>query len=385
MSRATRGLGLSSDVVRELGLLLPRTVAGLNESTGWAPVSRRGVRQFGEVMLDELALSVFSLLGGSPAEMRPLDACAAAAEELSALGIDGAHAEPKPLCVTSTRRRRLPGFGGGLAYERLTFEHDPALPTTLEAGGFGGPARAVMHVCRHRDGPRPWLVWVHGAGQGGTEDLLLSRIGRIHHELGFNVAMPVQPGHGVRRREWPAYPDMDPLGNVAGMMRAVSEVRAVVRWAQPQATAVVVAGISMGSPVAALVSHLERQVDAVALYTPILGLNAMISRHLARWGPSRGAFRELLSSAEVAKLTSVIDPLSVKPAPPPHRRLIVGAGHDRMAMREPAVELQERWGGELYWYDGSHVGHVFSRRVQSVSERFLRAVASQKANDAMSR
>ncbi len=385
MSRATRGLGLSRGAVRELGLLLPRTVAGLNESTGWARVSPRGVRQFGEVMLDELALSVFSLLGGSPEAMRPLDACVPAAEELSALGIDRAHADPKPLRVTSTSRRRLPGFGGGLDYERLTFEHDPALPATLEAGGFGGPARAVVHVCRHRDGPRPWLVWVHGAGQGGTEDLLLSRIGRIHHKLGFNVALPVQPGHGSRRREWPAYPDMDPLGNVAGMMRAVSEVRAVVQWAQPQATAVVVAGISMGSPVAALVSHLERQVDAVALYTPILGLNAMIARHLARWGPSRGAFQELLSSAEVSKLTSVIDPLSVKPAPPPHRRLIVGAWHDRMAMREPAVELQERWGGELYWYDGSHVGHVFSRRVQSVSERFLRAVASQESNDTTSR
>ena len=153
-----------------------------------------------------------------------------------------------------------------------------------QADGLGGPARAVVHLCRHRDGPRPWLVWVHGAGQGGTEDLLLSRIGRIHHKLGFNVAMPVQPGHGCRRREWPAYPDMDPLGNVAGMMRAVSEVRAVVRWVRPQATAVVVAGISMGTPVAALVSHLERQIDAVALYTPILGLNAMIARHLGALG-----------------------------------------------------------------------------------------------------
>ena len=179
----------------------------------------------------------------------------------------------------------------------MTFEHDPALPKTLAAEGLGGPARAVVHLCRHRDGPRPWLVWVHGAGQGGAEDLLLSRIGRIHHKLGFNVAMPVQPGHGCRRREWPAYPDMDPLGNVAGMMRAVSEVRAVVRWVQPQATAVVVSGISMGTPVAALVSHLERDIDAVALYTPILGLNAMIARHLARWGPARDGFRELLAVA----------------------------------------------------------------------------------------
>ena len=64
------------------------------------------------------------------------------------------------------------------------------------------------------------------------------------------------------------------------------------------------------------------------------------------------------------QLTSVIDPLAVDPAPPPQRRLIVGAWHDRMAMREPAIALQERWGGQLYWYDGSHVGHIFSRRVQ---------------------
>ena len=368
MSLGTRILGLT----RELGMVLPRTVAGLNESTGWASASPRGLRQFGEVMLDELVLSGFSLLNAGPTALRPLSACAAAAEELSALGIDRAHADPQPLREQTIRRQRI----GGLAYERMTFEHDPALPKTLESDGLGGPARAVVHLLRHRDGPRPWLIWVHGAGLGGAADMLLSRIDRVHRRLGFNVAMPVQPGHGSRRGHWPAYPDMDPLGNVAGMMRVVSEVRAVVRWAQPQATAVVVSGISMGSPVAALVSHLERQVDAVALYTPILGLNAMIARHLGRWGSSRDGYWELLQSAVVSKLTSVIDPLAVHPVPPPPRRLIVGAWHDRMAMREPAAALQERWRGQLYWYDGGHVGHVFSRRVQKVTERFLQGVVN---------
>ena len=364
---------VSLTAIRELGLVVPRTVSGLNESTGWTPASLRGMRQFGEVMLDELVLSAFSLLGGTPTAMRSPDACAAAAEELSALGIDRAHANPEPLRVKEIQRRRI----AGLAYERLTFDHDPALPPTLTAEGLGGPARAVVHLCRHTDGPRPWLIWVHGAGQGGVEDLLLTRIGRIHHRLGFNVALPVQPGHGCRRREWPAYPDMDPLGNVAGMMRAVSEVRAVVNWARPQASAVVVAGISMGTPVAALVSHLQRDVDAVGLYTPILGLNAMIARHLGRWGSSRDAFRELLESPVVAQLTSVIDPLAADPAPLPHRRLIVGAWHDRMAMREPTTALQDRWGGQLYWFDGGHVGPVFSRRVQRVTEEFFRGVAAE--------
>src|SRR6202167_4631118 len=175
MSLATRGLGLTRDLTRELGLVLPRTVAGLNESTGWVPVSSRGIRQFGEVMLDELVLSAFSLLGGTPTAVRTPDACAAAADELSALGIDRAHADPEPLQVNTIQRRRI----AGLAYERLTFEHDPALPKTLAAERLGGPARAVVHLCRHPGGPRPWLVWVDGAGKGGTEDLVLSRSGRI--------------------------------------------------------------------------------------------------------------------------------------------------------------------------------------------------------------
>jgi hypothetical protein len=148
MSAATRAL----DITRELGMVVPRAVTGLNESTGWAGASPRGLRQFGEVFLDEFVLSGFTLLSGNLTKrVRPLTACAAAAEEMSALGIDGAHADPKPLRATAIQRRRI----AGLAYERMTFEHDPALPKTLAADGLGGPARAVVHLCRHRDGPRP--------------------------------------------------------------------------------------------------------------------------------------------------------------------------------------------------------------------------------------
>jgi hypothetical protein len=40
-----------------------------------------------------------------------------------------------------------------------------------------------------------------------------------------------------------------------------------------------------------------------------------------------------------------------------------------------ALALQERWGGKLHWHDGSHAGHLFSQRVQAVSEQFLRSVS----------
>jgi pimeloyl-ACP methyl ester carboxylesterase len=372
MSLATRGLSIT----RELAMMLPRTISGVNaafdDASVAVPTAGRGVRRFGEVFLDELVLSGFSIFNdGIPKTVRTLGDCIPAAQELSTLGIDGAHADPAPLHVRAIRRCRIAGF----RYERMTFEHDPALPRTLADEGFGGPARAAVHLCRHRAGPRPWLIWIHGAGQGGPEDILMSRIDRIYRGLGFNVAMPIQPGHGSRRGHWPTYPDMDPLGNVAAMMRSISEIRALVRWARRQASAVVVAGVSMGSPVAALVSHLERDVDAVALYAPILGLNAMIARHLGRSSSSRSDYRTLLQSEVVSQLTTVIDPLLVDPAPPPHRRLIVAARHDRMAMLEPALGLQAKWNGQLYWYPGGHVSHVLSGRVRQVSERFLRDVS----------
>jgi pimeloyl-ACP methyl ester carboxylesterase len=355
---------------RDFAGVIPRAHAAVTESDDWNLLSAVGARQFGEVVLDEMALSGFTLTSAPPKTERSAGSCAGAAEELLRLGLAGVHRAPDPLQVRSIRRRRL----GRLRYEQLTFEHDPHLPESLAAEGFGRPATAVVHLCRHGDERRPWLVWVHGAGQGQPIDLLFSRARRIQDELGYNIALPVQPGCGVRRQAWPTYPNMDPLNNVAGMVRVVSEVRAVVRWLRPQATAIAVSGVSMGSPVAGLVSHLE-DVDAVAVYTPIFGLNAMIAAHLGRWGPTVSDTIELLRSAAIEQVMSAVDYQSVEPTPPPDRRLIVGAWHDRMAMREPAQRLHDRWGGELHWHRGSHVGHLFAGGVQAASERFLRAVS----------
>jgi pimeloyl-ACP methyl ester carboxylesterase len=357
---------------RDFAGVLPRAHAALRSSGDWKPLSPRGARQLGEVVLDELALSGMTLTAPPPKLERTLASCEAAAGELSALGVDGAHVDPHPLTVRSLRRHRL----GRLTYERLTFEHEPTLPDSLTAAGLGGPATAVAHLCRTGDDARPWLVWVHGAGQGQPIDLLFSRARRIRDQLGFNIALPIQPGHGSRRDAWPQYPNMDPLTNVAGMMRVVSEVRALVRWLRSQATVLAVSGVSMGSPVAALVSHLE-PVDGVAVYTPIVGLNAMISAHLGRWGPSVDETIALLGSDTVAAVASAVDHTTVEPTAPPRARLIVGAWHDRMAMREPAQQLHQLWGGELFWHRGSHVGHLFAQGVQKASERFLGALSAR--------
>ncbi len=347
----------------ELGGVVPRSVGALNGSGDWNWLSRAGLRQLGEVALDELVVTGMTLTGPPPQLPRPLAAYECAAEELGALGIDRAHQKPAPLRVNNIRPQRF----GALTFEELTFEHEPALPTSLLADGHGGPATARVRLYRSGEG-RPWVVWIHGAGQGDPMDLLVARVRRLD-ALGFNVALPVQPGHGARRREWPEYPARDPLANVAGTMRVVSEVRALLGWLAAQTDSITVAGLSLGSAVAALVAHLDAHATGVALYTPILGLNAMIGLHLGRWGaPGRDAGALLLSDT-VSAMTSVIDPLATVPVTA--RRLIVGAWHDQMAMRSSALAMHDRWGGQLHWHDGSHVGHLFSGGVQQVTEQFL--------------
>lgn len=349
----------------ELGGVLPRSVGALNGSGDWNSLSRRGLRQLGEVTLDELVVTGMTLTGPPPQLPRPLAAYGDAADELGALGIAGAHRDPEPLQVARIEPRTF----GALRFEELIFPHTPALPESLLADGHAGEATAQVRLYR-RGEQRPWVVWIHGAGQGDPMDLMVARVRRLD-ALGFNVALPVQPGHGARRRDWPEYPARDPLANVAGTMRVVSEVRALIGWLATDSESVTVSGLSLGSAVAALVSHLDARVGAVALYTPILGLNAMIGLHLGRWGrPGRSAGEQLLSDT-VSAMTSVIDPLETTPVT--DRRLIVGAWHDQMAMRSSALAMHERWGGELHWHDGSHVGQLFSGGVQAATERFLLA------------
>src|SRR5918998_4663109 len=99
-------------VGRDFAGVLPRARSGLTGAE-WEPLSLKGLRLLGEVMMDELALSGMTLTAPPPKLERSVESCVAAATELSTLGVEGAHTEPEPLRVKAIRRQRL----GRLVYE----------------------------------------------------------------------------------------------------------------------------------------------------------------------------------------------------------------------------------------------------------------------------
>ena len=177
-------------------------------------------------------------------------------------------------CGEAIRRRRI----GRLTYEQLTFDHDPRLPQSLAAEGLGGPATAGC-TCADR-------VMTRGRGWSGcTARVRASRStccsrGPADPEswVQHRAARPAGSWFRARVADVSRHGSAGQCrGHDAGGLRgpragalaaaAVQRLRCrVCRW-------------EARSP---RWSRIWRDVDAVAVYTPIFGLNGMIAHHLGR-------------------------------------------------------------------------------------------------------
>lgn len=351
-----------------------RAAARRSEESG-IPSWHLGAREFGETATDELFIALSAVYRQVPHldDVRASVArCAQVAPGLEPLGVAGAHHAPPPLHLLGLRRRKVMG----IAHEHLEFQSAPVLPAALADLGYGTPEVAHARVLRHAEGPRPWVVFVHGAEQGRWDDLFAFRAQHLHHELGLNVAMPVLPVHGPRRELGRSWPGFDILDNVTIMMRAVSDVRSVIDWihTQPPAsepTSVTAVGMSLGGPVAALVAGLDERVDGVAAMVPMLDAHATIAHHLAKTGGRGRTLAALLRDDAVRAVSSIIDPVALEPHAVPDRRLVVAALGDRMTSVQAAQRLHTRWRGQVHWYPGGHILHLASGEVREKLDEFL--------------
>lgn len=354
------------------GTLVPRSVYGAvaasrRDPSGLVPPTRLSARQAAEIAADDLCITVFGLLRAAP-DVERLERSAhrasLIAEEVQALGIDAANPRPPPAETTEEPLGRRYGPHARL----LEWDSRPVLPAPLTSHASTrttSPQRAAARVLRHPGPPRPWVVWTHGAGQGHEHDLRIFRARWLHQELGLNLAFPVQPGHGHRRVEQPPYPGFDIVDNVASVLRAVWDVRTLVAWVGRQdAPSVSVIGTSLGAPVTALVAHLEPSVEAIAMVVPLLDMHGTMAYHAARTSEGRRHIA-ILESEPVRALSSVIDARAAVPHARPELRTVVAAQNDQMASARDARRLHDRWGGEMVWCAGGHVGRILSGEVRA--------------------
>jgi hypothetical protein len=232
-------------------------------------------------------------------------------------------------------------------------------------------------VLRHDDGPRPWVVAVHGFGTGSAfMDFPALGVATLHHDLGCNVIGPLLPLHGRRkitRLSGEAFLSFDLIDTVHGLAQAVWDVRRLLSWVEAQdPTAVGVYGVSLGGYLASLLVGLHDGIDCVVAGIPVSDFPALYSSHAPAHIRMRAIEHEILGGP-AEEVHRVVSPLSFAPrVPHEHRAVYAGLG-DRVARPRQAWQLWHHWGDpEILWFPGSHVGYLWSGAVGAFVRRNLR-------------
>jgi hypothetical protein len=280
------------------------------------------------------------------------------------------HRDPPPLTdadVTSSH-----GWALGQRYRRIRWDSG-FTPRAEEPGAtrwaaFERNRTASAWLLEHGDGPRPWMVAVHGFGTGApVADMLTFRALHVHHELGWNVAALVLPVHGSRRPSrlgGEEFLGFDMTNCVHALSQSAWDVRRLLSWVRAQdPTAVVLHGVSLGGYVASLTSCLDGDLDAVVAGIPVSDFPALFARLAPRHVRDRAVQHRILeANAEVVH--RVVSPLAMPSKVAHDRRFIFAGLGDRMAVPDQAIALWEHWERpSIRWFPGNHVGYLWSSKV----------------------
>jgi hypothetical protein len=280
------------------------------------------------------------------------------------------HRTPPPLTEADVTTSR--GWATGLGYRRLSWDSGFALHPG-EPGGerwmaYEANRTASAVVVSHDDGPRPWVIAVHGFCMGYPfMDFKGLNVARIHREVGANVAVATLPLHGSRRATFVSgepFLSFDLMNAVHGLTQTAWDVRRLVNWVLEQgATSVTLYGVSLGAYAVSLLAGLDDRFDGVVAGVPVSDFPGLFHHHSPQHIRARAIEHEVMgTSAE--RVFKVVSPFSFKAQVPyDHRYIFAGYG-DRLALPEQAQELWEHWDRpRIAWYSGNHVGYLWSRRV----------------------
>lgn len=350
------------------------------------PEPRLNVAVAWQVALDECVLAMMN----NPSRLPDPDDLARVGDEVAAARelfrqrgwLDSPveyHRDPPPLDRPGVR----PARWLGLRYEQLMFESGyephPGEPGRERWLGYEPNRTAYGWVLRHQGPPRPWLVCLHGFGTGRAYmDFYAFRAAFLHHALGLNLAIPVHAMHGPRsvgRFSGAEFMSYDLMNMVHGMAQSAWDVRRILSWirATQDPSAVGVYGVSLGGYLTGLMAGLEGELDCAIAGIPVSDLPTLMNHH-APDRLRRRADSEHLLGDKVADLLRVVSPLALEPRVPHDRRFVFAGRIDRMATPHQAQRLWEHWDRpRMAWYDGNHVGFLWSHRVDRFVQEALAA------------
>lgn len=329
---------------------------------------------FAEAALDEMLLAMFKV-GRPPRHddvyWRIVEEAADASAVFEQHGFVDDPASywqaPPPLEEPVIRRRRY----GQFAYEHLSwesrFEPLSGVPGADRWLGYEANRTAHAWVLRHEE-PRPWLLCLPGTGMGFPRaDFAVFDPERLHRRLGLNLAVPVAPLHGPRRRHafyGLGFPTDDLVDTVHGATQATWDVRRLLSWIRAQdGEPVGVNGISLGGYLSAILANLDDELACVIAGVPPVDFAALFAAHTPASVRDTPLWQAVNSVS--ASLFRVVSPLALRPVAPRDRRYIYAGLVDRLIHpRQQALRLWDHWERpRIGWYPGCHMGFLWSRPV----------------------
>jgi dienelactone hydrolase len=270
------------------------------------------------------------------------------------------HVTPPPLTRPELRAART----RNLAYEHLSFDSEYE-PHAGEPGrdrwlGHGANRRAHAWVLRHADGPRPWLVGIHGYRMGlPLLDLLAFTPEYFHERLGLNLLLPVLPLHGPRkigRHSGDGFIGAEVMDSAHAEAQAMWDIRRMLGWIRGQdASGVGVLGLSLGGYNAALLASLDDDLSCAILGIPL----ADFARAMFRHAPPlhlQDARDAGIDQDRTHQVLRVVSPLALEPKVDKQHRAIFAASADRLVPADQPRDLWRHWDEpRIEWYPGAHL------------------------------
>lgn len=270
----------------------------------------------------------------------------------------------------------------GLDTEWLTFPSayspEPSIPGAERWNSYTDNQTVGCRLLRHSDGPRPWLICVHGYRMGSSFDMSAFHAERLHRQFGVNICMPILPLHGPRRQmrlTGSLFLD-GPLANIwHAISQSLMDLRQVIAWlrATQSPTGVGVFGLSLGGYMASLLAAFEAELSPVIAAIPMVEIAPTLWQHMVY--PSRT--RMIQTGFDAERLNRILAPVSPLHHAPPAtaNRAIVAAHGDQVVPPEQPRALWHHWNEpSMHWADTGHLSIQWRASPRTFIDRFVGAM-----------